>query len=139
MTLHAEMTTLRWVPVGASACGLVLAGRMIALVYWQGPDAAEPGEHRVATPPGFSWLPVDRPSEPAHLFAAPKPAAADWDHARELAVLGYVDLTAPPAREADDISALRREAAELLRRSPWWQRELLRDELLSRRWRARRA
>jgi hypothetical protein len=145
MTPRAEMSTLRWVPVGASACGLVLAGRIIALVYWQGPDAADlgqPGDRPIATCPGFSWLPVDRPSEPMHLFEAPDPAAGDWERARELAALGYFDLAAPQPRtgqqdhacEANDISALRREAAELLRRSPWWQRELLREELLSRRW-----
>jgi hypothetical protein len=33
-----------------------------------------------------------------------------------------------------ETAELRREAAELLARSPWWQREQPREELLSRRW-----
>ena len=36
--------------------------------------------------------------------------------------------------EGRETAELRREAAELLARSPWWQRERLREELLSRRW-----
>jgi hypothetical protein len=36
--------------------------------------------------------------------------------------------------KADETAALRREAAELLSRSRWWQEELLREELLRRDW-----
>jgi hypothetical protein len=141
MTHRAQTAAPRWVPAGASACGLLLARHIVALVYWHGPDAADLGEP-VATRAGFAWVAVDRLAEPVHLFEAPNPATADWARARELAALGYLDLTAPQpmtdqedhAGDAAEMSALRREAAELLRRSPWWQRELLRDELLSRRW-----
>ena len=50
--------------------------------------------------------------------------------------LTYVPITT--LRLADptlaDTAQLRREAAELLARSPWWRRECGRDELLARVW-----
>ena len=119
MTPQADTTTSSWVQITTSAFGLVLAGRVVVLVYWQGGRAG-------SSEPGFSWLPTERPAEPVQLFVAINPTVRDWARARALAERAH-------ARDVRD-DPERREAAELLRRSPWWQRELLREELLSRRW-----
>ena len=51
-------------------------------------------------------------------------------------LLSYVPITTlRPADPAPaDTAQLRREAAELLARSPWWRRECERAELLARVW-----
>lgn len=144
MSINAEPITLQWVSVGAGAFGLVLAGHIVALVYWEGPDVAElggPGGEPVVTDAGFSWVPVDRPWEHFYLFETSNPGEGDWARAREFAARAYLEWTEAhcrltrhdPARrvEADDTAELRREARQLLRRSQWWRDELLREELLS--------
>jgi len=50
--------------------------------------------------------------------------------------LSYVPMTVrrPADPKPADTAQLRREAVELLARSPWWRRERGRDELLARLW-----
>jgi hypothetical protein len=126
MSIDTALSSLDWVAVGERACGLVFAGRIVALVYWQGTGVAERGE-----PAGFSWLPADLPVDRFFLLPAANPAEGDWRRARELAVGAYLEWM---RRDADYTAELRREAAELLGRSRWWRDEGVREQLLSRAW-----
>jgi hypothetical protein len=88
-----ESLTLDWVEIGRSAFGLVHDGRVVALVYWRGADAAvvegldcEP----VVVEAGFSWVPTDAPWDHFYLFEAPEPSRREWERARREAAFGYV-------------------------------------------------
>jgi hypothetical protein len=87
-----ESLTLDWVEIGRSAFGLVHDGRVVAIVYWRGADAAEveglDGEP-VVVEAGFSWVATDAPWEHFYLFEAPEPSGRDWEHARREAAFGY--------------------------------------------------
>jgi hypothetical protein len=158
MSSEVQPITLNWVAVGAGAFGLVLADHIAALVYWDGPDLGGSGAVAGA---GFSWVAADQPWEHRYLFVAFNPTDADWARARELAAQAYFEYAAtestPGTRErrragtasqsrSDGSQAarrrdaeLRREAAELLSRAPWFQKERLREELLRREWLAPRS
>ena len=131
MSIDAMPIMVGWVAVGERACGLVFAGRIAALVYWQPAQLTEAGAEPMVCNAGFSWVPVDLPVDHFFLVEAPDPDEADWARARELAASAYLDWM---RREAGYTAELRREAAELLSRSRWWQDEQLREELLSRAW-----
>jgi hypothetical protein len=91
--MAVESITLEWVEVGRSAFGLVYAGRVVALVYWRGADAAEvAGVHcePVVVDAGFSWMPGDAPWDHFYLFEAPEPSPSDWERARREAACGYL-------------------------------------------------
>jgi hypothetical protein len=46
---------LEWVELGESAFGLVLSGRIVALVYWHEADVVESDGRSVMTQAGLSW------------------------------------------------------------------------------------
>jgi hypothetical protein len=98
MSTHAGPITLDWVSVGGGAFGLVLDGRIVALLYWDNADVAElrepPGEP-VVTDAGFSWVPADRPWEHFYLFDAPEPDYRDWQQARDKAAHAYFGWRGP--------------------------------------------
>src|SRR3954468_23662639 len=137
--IDADTATARWVRVSMSAWRLVLTGRIVALVFWQRADFNDlgaPDGHAGVSDPGFYWLAADRPLEAVPLFEVSKPTARDWARARALAARAYFDRNGPEAgtRHADQAlrrehveTELRREAGQLLRRSRWWQQELLRE------------
>jgi hypothetical protein len=134
MSIDAGPGTLEWVALGTRACGLVFAGRIVAVVYWHGAEDAELREHSGAPDvgeAGFSWVPADLAVDHFVLFEAPNPQESDWIRARELAAGAYSEWT---LQEASRTAELRREAAELLSRSRWWRNERMPERLLSRRW-----
>jgi hypothetical protein len=137
MSIDGGPSSLHWVAVGARASGLVFAGRIVALLYWQGAQPAELGEPGVPAvgDAGFSWVPTDVPVDRFFLFGAPNPAEGDWARARELAAGAYLEWM---RREADRTAELRKEAVELLSRSRWWRDERVREQLLGRTWRGTR-
>jgi hypothetical protein len=97
MSLHAELSTLHWVAVGVAAFGLVLGGRIVAIVYWEGADVAElaaDGEP-VVTEPGFTWVWAQQPWEHFYLFPAPDPVPEAWERAREEAARAYLEHAHP--------------------------------------------
>jgi hypothetical protein len=129
MSINAEPSSLDWAQVGAWTFGLVFAGRIVALVYWQGAEVADlggPDVALVARDAGFAWVPADLPVDHFFLFEAPNPAEDDWIRARALTAEAYLGWR---RREADRTAELRSEAAELLRRSRWWRDERLREQL----------
>src|SRR3954471_3038334 len=118
--IDADTTTARWVRVSTSAWGLVLAGRMVALVFWQRADVTDlgaPDGHASVSGPRFYWLGAHRPLEAVPLFEVSTPTARDWARARALAARAYFDRNGPEPgiRHADQ--ALRRdhEGTELWR------------------------
>jgi hypothetical protein len=130
MSIDARPSIPQWVAIGARAFGLVVAGRIVALVYWQAVQEAERGESS-GVDAGFAWVPADLPVDHFFLFPATNPAEGDWARARELAAGAYLEWM---RRETDYTAELRCEAAELLSRSRWWQNEQVREHLLSRAW-----
>jgi hypothetical protein len=102
----------RWVEIGVNACGLVLGDRVVALVCWRRGEAAGPDRSEVSA--GFWWFSPDRPSQLLSVFEAKAPTTGDWVRARALATRAYFE-----------------NAAES---GPPLQHELLREELLGRRW-----
>ena len=134
MSIDAGPNSLEWVALGTRACGLVSAGRIVALVYWLGTDDAALDEGSVLPAvgeAGFFWVPAGLPVDHFSLFKAPNPAESDWVRARELAARSYLEWT---LQEAGHLAELRREAAELLSRSRWWHEDRIRERLLSRTW-----
>jgi hypothetical protein len=91
--MAVESITLEWVEVGRSAFGLVHDGRVVALVYWRGADAAEVEGldcEPVVVEAGFSWVPSDAPWDHYYLFEAPEPCGRDWERARREAAFSYL-------------------------------------------------
>src|SRR4051794_3929715 len=104
--IDADTTTAGWVRVSTSAWGLVLAGRIVALVFCQRADIAAvgaPDGHASVSDPRFYWLAADRPLEAVPLFEVSNPTARDWAHARALAARAYFDRNRPEpgTRHAD--------------------------------------
>jgi hypothetical protein len=108
MSIDDGPNSIDWVPLGNRACGLVFGGRIVALIYWQGPRSGEDHAHSDG---GFWWVPAELPVDHFWLFAASDPGKTEWALARERAVDAYLEW-AP--REAAYDAALRREAAEVL-------------------------
>jgi hypothetical protein len=135
MSFDAGPISMDWIAVGARAFALVVAGRIVAIVYWHGAELGEPGGVPAVGDAGFSWVPADLPVDHFFLFAAPNPAEGDWARARETAADAYIQWM---RQEAGYIARLRREAAELLSVSRWWQDDRLREQLRSRAWHGRR-
>jgi hypothetical protein len=93
--MAVQSITLEWVEVGPSAFGLVHDRRLVALVYWRGPDAAELAglkSEPVVVEAGFSWVPADAPWDHFYLFEAPEPCPRDWERARREAAGAYLAL-----------------------------------------------
>ena len=95
MTITTPSITLAWVAVGEAAYGLVLGGRVVALVYWERANVAELDGDPVVTDAGVLWVPTELPWEHYYLFAAPSVSDEDWVRAREQAARAYFGWTAP--------------------------------------------
>jgi hypothetical protein len=91
MSIQAEPSTLHWVAVGGAAYGLVLGGRIVALVYWEDADVAEADGEPVVTDAGFTWVLSHRPWEHFYLFPAGDPEPSHWARARGAAAAAYFD------------------------------------------------
>jgi hypothetical protein len=99
MSINAPPITLAWVAVGALAFGLVHAGQIVALVYWERADVAELDGDPAVTDAGFSWVPAGLPWEHFYLFAAPHASADAWAQAREQAARAYFEWISSPEAE----------------------------------------
>jgi hypothetical protein len=96
ISISAERITLEWVAVGERAFGLVHAGRIVALVYWEHANVAELGEiggEPTVTQSGFAWVAADAPWEHFYLFETEVPGEESWAHARDMAARAYFDVS----------------------------------------------